>query len=142
MGARANPETQRLMIEAILAGASEAQVAAHAKVDVKTVYRARRRDGFIEALREAKRELQGRTRTRLQGLAGPAAAYLGKVFADEEEPTALRIAAARTILEYAQGSIELDDLDERVAELEKPLPPKPLEIAAKATPVDAMKRAG
>lgn len=125
---------QQTAIDAMLAGATDTQAAEFAKVDRRTIFTWHKRDNFKAALDEMKRETQGRTRIRIQGLAPAAAAYLGVVFQDKNETTQNRLMAARALLELEQHTIELDDLNDRIADLERP-PPKQLTVA-KPIPAD------
>lgn len=136
---------QQRAVDALLTGATNTQAAEHAGVDRRTIHTWRKRDNFDAALLEMRRELSTRTRIRIQSLAPVAVSVLGQILQDPKQTTWNRIAAARTLLEAAQDSVELDDLHERLAELERPAPrlvaPSQPPRTIPADPVDLASRA-
>jgi hypothetical protein len=99
-------------------------------VNEKTVHRWLRDPTFSAAYREARRLAFRQAMSLTQRYAPIAIQTLAKVMTDEKAPAGSRVSAAEAILRFSRDSIELDDLEERVAALEAAkgvlgLPPTP-----------------
>lgn len=73
---------------------------------------------FAREYARLRREATQHAVARLQNVAGHAAAVLVALFADASIPPPVRLAAAKTVLEFALKSVELDDLNMRLTALE------------------------
>jgi len=111
------PRERRYLVAVLEAPTLEAAAAA---VGLKpSTFRSRTSSAqFREGLREARRAGVRRAAGQLSHRACEAVAVLLKVLRDDLAPHAVRVSAARTILEQALRAGELDDLEERVAALE------------------------
>lgn len=103
----------------LLSGKTVREAAEAAGASERTVYRWLQTPGFQDAyrLRRRSRFLQGLG--ALQNLAGRAAGALDEILLDTEASPASRVTAARSILQYACQSLEIDDFHSRLAELER-----------------------
>jgi hypothetical protein len=76
------------------------------------------RPDFLALWAEAKRMVVQSATARLRSAMGRAVKTLEDVLDDKETPPAVRVTAARTILEMGFRSHEIEDLGERIAQLE------------------------
>ena len=74
---------------------------------------------FERAYREERRAAFGQAITRLQQMSGAAVATLGKMMVEPTAPPSTRVRAAEVIINQAAKAIELEDIETRVAELER-----------------------
>jgi hypothetical protein len=74
---------------------------------------------FQAAYRQARREAYGQAIARLQQVSSAAATTLMKVMVDPSSPASTRVRAADSILDHAAKAIEIDDLETRIAALER-----------------------
>jgi len=108
--------------EAVLALLTPRNVEEAAKsvgVDATTLIRWMKVPEFDAAYREAKRTAFGQTMARLHQMSSAAASTLGKVMVDPSSPASTRIRAAESILNHTMKAVELEDLEARIAELER-----------------------
>jgi hypothetical protein len=61
----------------------------------------------------------GQAVARLQQMSGAAVATLGKMMVDQAAPASTRVRAAECIINHAAKAIEIEDIEARVAELER-----------------------
>ena len=73
---------------------------------------------FQAAYREARRAAFSQSIARLQQASSAAVSVLVKIMVDPDAPTSSRVRAADVVLERASKAIELEDLDQRIAQLE------------------------
>ena len=73
----------------------------------------------LAAYREARRAAFGQSIARLQQASGAAVTTLLKVMVDQNTPASTRVRAADTALDHAAKAIEIEDIEARVAELER-----------------------
>ena len=73
---------------------------------------------FQTAYREARRAAFSQSIARLQQASSAAVSVLVKIMVDPEAPTSSRVRAADVVVDRASKAIELEDLDQRIAELE------------------------
>ena len=85
----------------------------------KTLLRWLKLPEFIAAYREARRAAISQSVARLQQSTGAAVSTLLKVMIDPNTPASTRIRAADSVLDHAAKGIELEDIEARVAELER-----------------------
>ena len=74
---------------------------------------------FDAAYRQAKRAAFGQAIARLQQASSAAASTLLRVMVDSGTPPSTKVRAADSVLEHAAKAIEIEDIDARVAELER-----------------------
>jgi hypothetical protein len=74
---------------------------------------------FDAAYRQAKRLAFGHAIARLQQASSAAAATLLRVMVDSSTPASAKIRAADSVLAHAAKAIEIENIDARVADLER-----------------------
>ena len=112
---------QERTITALLAQPSIVAAAQAAKVSEPTVRRwLRQDDRFVNAYRDARRQVVEQAVARLQQASGEAVATLR--LALTEGPMSVRVRAADTILSRAMQGVELLDIETRLASLEATTP--------------------
>lgn len=104
---------EALLVETTFEGAYK-----RAGIAKATAQRYRELPPFKEAYRDAKRKAMEQVTTSLQQASIEAVEVLKNVMNDEQAPPSSRIQAARTVLDNAYKGIELDDLTERIEEVE------------------------
>ena len=90
-----------------------------AGISVATIRRWQDLPEFDAAYRKAKRQAYGQQTARLQQAASAAATTLLKLAVDTGVPAAVRARASYYILTMATKAIEIEDIEHRVAELER-----------------------
>jgi len=109
---------QERAIASLLAHATIKEAAEACGASERSVRRWLTLPAFADALGVARREAFGLAVGRLQAIACEAVDVLYRVMRDSESPPATRVAAARSILEFAREGLELDDLQRRLGEIE------------------------
>ena len=74
---------------------------------------------FRDAYRTARREAVQQAVARLQHATGAASLTLLKLMTDPNVPGAVRLRAAAYVFDYAIKGVEVDDIEARLAELER-----------------------
>jgi hypothetical protein len=74
---------------------------------------------FKAAYLQARREAVSQANARIQQNAGAAASVLSKLMADPATPASIRARVSQCILEHANKSLELEDLEVRLQRLEE-----------------------
>jgi hypothetical protein len=74
---------------------------------------------FQAAYREARRAAFSQSIARLQHGSSAAATTLLKMMLDQNAPASTRVRAAESVLNHATKAIEIEDIEARVAELER-----------------------
>jgi hypothetical protein len=74
---------------------------------------------FQAAYREARRAAHGQSIARLQQATSAAVSTLLKVMVDAGTPASTKVRAADSVLNHSAKSIEIEDIEVRVAELER-----------------------
>ena len=74
---------------------------------------------FQASYREARRDVFGQAVARLQQGTSAAATTLLKMMIDPATPASVRVRAAEAIFHHAARAIEIEDIEARVAELER-----------------------
>jgi DNA-binding MurR/RpiR family transcriptional regulator len=106
-------------IAALLTHRNVEESAKAAGVSTATLKRWMRLPEFQGAYREARREVVLQTNARMQQNSGVAASVLFKLMADPATPPSIRARTAQCILECANRSLELEDIEVRLARLEE-----------------------
>jgi len=110
---------QENVIAALLSKRNLEEAARACGISVKTLLRWMKLAEFTEAYRAARREAFSQCIVRLQHAATAATSTLLKIMLDENAPPACRVRAADTVLCHASKAIEIEDVEARVAELER-----------------------
>jgi DNA-binding MurR/RpiR family transcriptional regulator len=112
----------RKMEEAVVAMLTQRNIEEAARsVDVSpaTLMRWQKLSEFQKAYREARRAAHNQSIARLQQATSAAVTTLLKVMLDPSSPASTKVRAADSVLDHSAKSIELEDIDIRVAELEQ-----------------------
>src|SRR5882724_10982616 len=88
-------------------------------VSTRTLLRWQKLPVFEKAFREARRATFRQCIARLQQASGPAVTTLLKIIVDPSASLAVKARCAYYILEQARKAVETEDLDARVAQLER-----------------------
>jgi hypothetical protein len=110
---------QQHAILALLSNRSVEDAARACNTPVRTIFRWLKDPEFDSAYRAAKKAAFGQGVARLHHLTSAAVSTLGKVMLDAGTPPATKVRAADTILNHTVRAIELEDLEARLAELER-----------------------
>src|ERR1019366_3386542 len=95
------------------------EAARAARIGVRTLIRWMKDQEFQKAYREARREAFGQSIARLQQGTSAAATTLLKLLIEPNTPASVRVRAADSIFNHAAKAIEIEDLEARVADLER-----------------------
>ena len=106
-------------IAALLSQRNIEEAARFVNIGTKTLLRWLQLPEFDRAYREARRAAFSQSIARLQQASSAAAATLLKIMVDPSAPAASRIRAADSVLGHAAKAIEIEDIEARVAELER-----------------------
>lgn len=112
-------DKQEDAIAALLTQRNIEEAARATGISVKTLLRWQKLPEFKAAYRAARREAFSQTLARLQQAANPAVTTLLKMMVDQNAPAASRVRAADSVLDHARKAMETDDMEERIAELER-----------------------
>lgn len=106
-------------VAAVLSQRNLEEAARVAGVGVATLMRWQKLPEFQEALRRARREALSQTIGRLQQGSSAAATTLLKVMLDQGTPASTKVRAAESVMNHALRAMELEDVMERLTELER-----------------------
>ena|SRR5437763_498278 len=120
-GAKSEHEREAA-IAALLTQRNTEEAAKAAGIGLNTLLRWLKDQEFNRQYREARRAAFLQATARLQQAASAAATTLLKVMVDPGSPPAVRVRAANNILEHAARGIEVEDIEVRLAELERVAP--------------------
>jgi transposase-like protein len=104
---------------ALLSQRSIEDAARVAGVGPRTLYRWMKEPEFDAAYREGKRAAFSQSIARLHQMASAAVTTLGKAMIDPSTPPATKVRAADSILDHTAKAIELEDMEARLAALER-----------------------
>jgi|SRR5665213_859244 len=110
---------QEEAIAALLTQRSIEEAARACNIGTRTLIRWMKLPEFNAAYREARRQAFGQSIARLQQATSAAAATLMKIMVDPNAPHSTRVRAADSIFNHAAKAIEIEDIEGRVAELER-----------------------
>jgi hypothetical protein len=110
---------QEAAIAALLTQRNQEEAARVAGVSKRTLNRWLRLPGFQSACWEARRAGMFQANARLQQTAGPAVSALQKVIVDPNTPASVRVRAADCVLAWGNHGLENEDLEARLAALER-----------------------
>ena len=106
-------------VAALLTQRNQEEAARAVGISVATLLRWQKRPEFQKAYREARRAAHGQAIARLQQVSGAAVSTLLKVMLDPATPASTRVRASDSVLAHSAKSIELEDIEVRLAELER-----------------------
>jgi len=106
-------------IAALLSQRNIEEAARAAGVGTRTLIRWLKLPEFGKEYRKARREAVHQSVARLQQATGAATTIFLKLMTDPNVPAAVRLRAAECVFDRAIKGVELDDIEARVAELER-----------------------
>jgi hypothetical protein len=106
-------------VAALLTQKNQEEAARVADISVATLLRWQKLPEFQAAYRQARRAAFGQAVARLQQGTSAAATTLLKTLIDANTPASVRVRAAEAIFNHAAKAIEIEDIEARVAELER-----------------------
>ena len=106
-------------IAALLSHRSVEDAARAIDINANTLLRWLEIPEFRDAYRKARREAVHQAVARLQQATGAASLTLLKLMTDPNMPGAVRLRAAAYVFDYAIKGVEIDDIEARLAELER-----------------------
>ncbi len=106
-------------ITALLTQRNVEEAARSIGVDTKTLLRWMKEPEFDSEYREARRSAFRQSVSRLQQASPAAVSTLLKVMVDSGTPASTKVRAAETILSHSAKAIELEDIEARLAALER-----------------------
>ena len=110
---------QEEAIAALLTQRNIEEAAGAVGIAAKTLLRWMKEPEFDAAYRKARRSAFSQSVARLQQGTSAAAATLLKTMIDPNAPASVRLRAAEAIFNHAAKAIEIEDIEARVAELER-----------------------
>ena len=110
---------QEEAIAALLVNRNVEEAARAIGIAATTLFRWLKLPEFDQAYREARRDAFSQSVARLQQASGVAVTTLLKVMVDPKTPPATKVRAADSVLGHSAKAIELEDIEVRVAELER-----------------------
>jgi len=106
-------------IVALLTQKNQEEAARTAGISTATLLRWQKLPEFQKAYLQARRAAHGQSIARLQQATGAAVSTLLKVMVDAGTPASTKVRAADSVLDHSAKSIELEDIEARIAELER-----------------------
>jgi transposase-like protein len=106
-------------IEALLTQRNVEEAARSIDIGTQTLRRWMKIPEFEAAYLEARRAAVSQSNARLQQASSAAVSTLLKIMVDVTSPASTRVRAADSVLDHAKQSIEIDDIQVRLAALEQ-----------------------
>ena len=106
-------------VAALLTQRNQEEAARAAGIGTATLLRWQKVPEFQTAYRQARRDAFGQAVARLQQGTSAAATTLLKLLIEPNTPASVRVRAADSIFNHAAKAIEIEDLEARVADLER-----------------------
>lgn len=110
---------QDRFLKALLECASVDESCNKAGINRTTGYKYLKDPVFMAEYRSLRREAMQQTTARLQKVSEEAVAVLTEIMNDREAPAASRVTSAKNVLDVAYRSIELDDIQGQLEELQR-----------------------
>ena len=101
------------------------EAARYSGISVATLLRWQKLPEFKKAYRAAQRVVHGQSMARLHQATGAAVSTVLKIMFDPDTPASTKVRAAATVLGLSSKSLEEEDIDTRLADLEAALESKP-----------------
>jgi transposase-like protein len=106
-------------IAALLTQRNVEEAARAAGIGTQTLLRWLKVPEFVKEYRKARREAVHQSVARMQQATGAAATIVLKLMTDPNVPAAVKLRAAECVFDRAIKGVELEDIEARVAELER-----------------------
>ena len=106
-------------VAALLTQRNQEEAARAVGIGVATLLRWQKLPEFQKAYREARRAAHGQAVARLQQASSAAVTTLIKLMVEPGTPASVKARAADSVLDHSAKAIELEDIEARVAELER-----------------------
>jgi len=106
-------------VAALLTQKNQEEAARAVGISVATLLRWQKLPEFQKAYREARRAAHGQSIARLQQATSAAVTTLLKVLIDQNTPASVKVRAADSVLNHSAKSIELEDIEARISDLER-----------------------
>jgi len=116
---------QERAIVALLSHATIKRAAKAVGIDDATLWRWLQDKDFHNAYRTARRESVSQSIARLQQASSEAVNTLREVMRDKTAKGSERVSAAKAIIEYSIKAVEIEDMSERLAQVEAVLAQQP-----------------
>ena len=110
---------KELAIAALLTSRSVEDAARAVDVNHNTLLNWLKLPDFVKEYRTARREVVNQSVARLQQATGAAGTVMLKLMTDPNAPAAVRLRAAECVFDRAFKGVELEDIENRVSELER-----------------------
>jgi hypothetical protein len=117
-GRNLTPKQEEAII-ALLTNPSVEHAARAVNIGLRTLYRWQQEPAFEKAYRKARRDAFGQGTARLQQMSSAAVSTVLKIMLDPKTPASTRLRAADMALTHGSKAIEIEDIETRVAELER-----------------------
>jgi len=112
-------QKQDKIIAALLSSENFREAAKNAGISEATLYRQLKDETFQTAYKAAKREIVNHAVGQLQKATGTAVKTLGSILEDASAAPSARVSAAKVVLEMAVKAVEIEDLEDRISNLER-----------------------
>ena len=109
---------QESLMSALLTAPSLAAAAQHVGISEVTAWRWLKDPAFDHAYREARRVALEQAIVQVQQCTGTAVETLRQIMQDGEASASARVSAARTVLDVAFKILEVEELEQRIADIE------------------------
>jgi hypothetical protein len=113
------PRKMEQAVAALLTARNHDEAAKSVGISLKTLQRWQKEPEFEKALRDARMTAFRQTMARLQQASVPAVTTLLKLLVDSGSPASVKARCAYYILDQMRKGIEIEEIEERVAELER-----------------------
>ncbi|MDH6363266.1 hypothetical protein M2139_000314 [Enterococcus sp. PF1-24] len=110
---------QERFLKALLTESSIEKACVVAKINRTTGYKYLKDEKFLLEYRVLRREAMQQVTARLQKVSEEAVSVLHEIMLDQDNTPSARVQAAKNILDISYRSLELDDIQERVEQLEQ-----------------------
>ena len=115
---------QDRFLKALLEAPSIENACEMARINKTTGYKYLKDEKFLKEYRKIRREAMQQVTARLQKTSEEAVDVLREVMNDKKATPSSRVQSAKNVLEIAYRSIELDDIQERIAVIENQITEK------------------
>lgn len=113
------PHKMEQAVAALLTARNQEEAAKSVGISLKTLQRWQKEPEFEEALSKARMAAFRQSIARLQQASVPAVTTLLKLMVDASSPAAVKARCAYYILDQTRKGIETEEIEKRVAELER-----------------------
>src|ERR1035441_7394054 len=117
-GSKLSPKQEEAIL-ALLTSQGVDNAARAVGIGPRTLYRWMSEPLFDKAYRKARRDAFGQGTARLQQASGAAVSSILKIMLDQHAPASTKLRAADMVLSHGAKAIEIEDIEARVAELER-----------------------